>query len=341
MTRFVSVEIENLGFFKAKKGASLLDAALLNGIDMPHDCRAGVCGTCRVQVISGKTTGGECAQAGSILACQAKLSTNLTVAIEDVPAIETISGRIKSIEPLADDVMEVTIAPSRPFEFLPGQYAQFRFAGYPTRCFSPTVPLEGAIDRLIRLHIRRVRNGHVSGALGSTIQAGHKLKITGPFGSAYLRPGRSERLILVSSGTGFAPIWAIAHAALCERPDRQIVVIAGSRSVESFYGVEALVRMSNFPKVEVLPVLTRTPLQTKVFSIGCPSQFLPPLDQADSIYVCGSPAMVNAVRQKAELAGAECHADAFVAASPDLQPILLRLRKWLKPEPVEMLQAAE
>jgi len=342
MTRTVLVEVENSGTFKARRGMTLLDAALLNGIDLPHDCRAGVCGTCRVDVVSGRTLGGDCASAGSVLACQAKLASDLRIAVDDLPAIETISGKVRSVEAVAEDVVEVTIAPRRPFEFLPGQYAQFKFAGYPMRCFSPTVPLEGAVDKeTIRLHVRRVRDGRVSGALGKDILPGHKVKITGPFGSAYLRPGRRERLVLVASGTGFAPIWAIAHAALCEMPDRPIVVVAGARTVESFYAVEALVRLSNFPKVEVRPVLSRSPLQTRVFRIGCPSQFMPELTPDDTVYVCGSPTMVRSVEHKAKLAGAACHADPFVPAAPERQPILARAREWLRPSAPELLQAAE
>ena len=45
--------------FLAHRGELLLDAALNNGIDMPHDCRAGHCGTCCVRLVSGEVHGGE------------------------------------------------------------------------------------------------------------------------------------------------------------------------------------------------------------------------------------------------------------------------------------------
>ena len=43
--------------FLARRGELLLDAALHNGIDLPHDCRAGYCGTCCVRLVSGEVRG--------------------------------------------------------------------------------------------------------------------------------------------------------------------------------------------------------------------------------------------------------------------------------------------
>jgi ferredoxin len=40
--------------FHANCGDLLLDSAILNGIELPHDCRAGICGTSRVRLVEGK-----------------------------------------------------------------------------------------------------------------------------------------------------------------------------------------------------------------------------------------------------------------------------------------------
>ena len=42
-------------------------------------------------------------------------------------------------------------------------------------------------------------------------------------------------LVLVASGTGFAPIWSIAVAARLGQPDRPITVIAGARNPADLY----------------------------------------------------------------------------------------------------------
>jgi CDP-4-dehydro-6-deoxyglucose reductase len=75
--------------------------------------------------------------------------------------------------------------------------------------------------------VKRARGGRVTSCLGTSIRPGHRLRMEGPFGRAFLRPG--GRLILAGSGTGFAPIWAIACVALREYRNRPIVLIAGAR----------------------------------------------------------------------------------------------------------------
>ena len=59
--------------FLARRGQLLLDAALSNGIDLPHDCRAGHCGTCCVRLVSGEVRGGEGSEPGIVHACQCRI----------------------------------------------------------------------------------------------------------------------------------------------------------------------------------------------------------------------------------------------------------------------------
>jgi 3-phenylpropionate/trans-cinnamate dioxygenase ferredoxin reductase subunit len=333
MRKLISISIENEGSFKAYKGDILLDAALSNGFDLPHDCRAGVCGSCRVRVVSGSVDSGETGDCASVLACQTKIRAPLQIAIDDVPPIETVSARVKAIRQLATDVVEVTIEPSRPIDWLAGQYCRFRFAGFPTRCYSPTAPLEGPAERhLMRPH-RQIRNGFLSSALGTSIRPGHRLKIIGPYGSAYLRPAQSNRLVLVSSGTGFAPIWSIAHAALTEMPDRRIVVLAGARTRNALYMGRALVRLLAFPQVKVVAITSMKTPSASVIRSGSPVDYMPELSRRDTVHVAGSPVLVKAVEVPSRTAGAACFADAFVASGGEEYGLLTRMRKWIGPSP--------
>src|SRR5262245_50528322 len=208
--------------FAARRGDVLLDAALTNGVHIPHDCRSGHCGTCQVRVLEGEVFGGGDGRA--VRACRCRIIADVSIAREDVPEVTTMSGRVIGLVPLAPDVVEVAIALQRPTTHLPGQYFQVQFRGFPARCYSPTVPLDRFGDRRsIHLHVRRLPDGRVSADLGGRIGKGHRVKLKGPFGAAYLRPGLPNRLVLVAGGTGFAPIWAIADAAMREHYERELV----------------------------------------------------------------------------------------------------------------------
>jgi 3-phenylpropionate/trans-cinnamate dioxygenase ferredoxin reductase subunit len=69
----VHAVVANGARFSARPGDILLDAALSSGIDLPHDCRAGRCGTCLVRLRRGRTFGGESRQEGIVHACQARV----------------------------------------------------------------------------------------------------------------------------------------------------------------------------------------------------------------------------------------------------------------------------
>lgn len=317
MSAIYRVKAGDLGSFKARRGENLLDAALRNGVDLPHDCRSGVCGSCRCTVASGAVEGGALDAGGAVLACRSRIVGDLELIVEETPPVETVAGVVTSIEALSADVVEVAVETRSDFEYFPGQYAQVKFAGFPARCYSPTLPLEGPVDRHgLRFQIKRVRDGRVSGALGVGIQRGHRVKITGPFGSAYLRRGQRSRLVLASSGTGFAPIWSIAHAALCETPDREIVVVVGADSASNFYMSPALWRLVAFPMTQVISVARRADPAGEL-PLGGPLDHMPPLRPDDIVYVCGAPKLVEGVAALARTAGAVCHADAFHAAPGD------------------------
>ena len=53
MRKICKVTVNNEPFL-ANCGELLLDWALLNGVELPHDCRSGICGACRVRLVEGK-----------------------------------------------------------------------------------------------------------------------------------------------------------------------------------------------------------------------------------------------------------------------------------------------
>jgi 3-phenylpropionate/trans-cinnamate dioxygenase ferredoxin reductase subunit len=318
--------------FTARRGEVLLDAALGNGIDVPHDCRAGQCGTCKVKVLDGMTVGGEC-EGGVVKACQARIITDLEVVVEPVPEVLTTRGTVVATRPLAPDVVEVAIRPHDEIVYLPGQYYRFQFRGYPGRYFSPTVPLDRPFDgQTIRLQVRRIPDGVVSPAIGHQIRTGHPVTLNGPFGSAYFRTGLDNRLVLVGSGTGFAPIWSIADAALEEDPYRRVVLMAAGKTMPSLYMAAAFRRLRSYPNVRLIPTVSERPAGAPaVVRQGRPTEHMPELTPDDIVYACGAPQMVDAVKDMALAAGATFYADPFTPqhGAGDDDGMVARAMTWL------------
>jgi NAD(P)H-flavin reductase/ferredoxin len=348
MRKSCRVHINEQGF-TAQRGEVLLDAALGNGVDMPHDCRAGQCGTCKVKVVNGMTIGGECEEPGVVKACQARIITDLHVAVEPVPEVLATRGTVIGIRPLAPDVMEVSIRPHEEIVYLPGQYYRFQFRGYPGRYFSPTAPMDRPFDgRTIRLHVRRIPDGLVTPAIGHAIKRGHQVTLNGPFGSAYFRRGLSNRLILVGSGTGFAPILSIADAAMEENPQRNMVLMAAAKTMPSLYMAPAFWRLRKYPNVQLIPTVSEQPANAaQIVRKGRPTDHMPELTPDDIVYACGAPQMVDAVKDLALAAGATFYADPFTPqhGGPGDDGIVARAITWLsaivplpgRGEPISML----
>jgi len=319
--------------FLARRGELLLDAALSNGIDLPYHCRAGHCGTCCVRLVSGEVGGGQASEPGIVHACQCRIIADAVIERGQASDVRTIGGMLKVLRSLSPEVMEVGIRTERALPYLAGQYLQVRFRGYPSRPFSITHPLHGnPRSRSIWFHIRRMKDGRVTSSLGKRIRPGHRVELAGPYGSAHFRPNQESRLILVATNTGFAPIWSIAVAALREKPERTMIIIAGGRTIESLYMGPALVRLARFPNVLVVPVCSTPQNVSSAVRLGRPTDFLPYLLPSDVLYVCGAPGMVESIKSIAAHAGATCYADPFLPTIDDTadENVLTRAIEWLR-----------
>src|SRR5262245_64875448 len=85
MARKKLIVTANSVAFAAYPGEMLLDAALQQGISMPHDCRVGQCGSCLVRLKQGQLLGGETDTAGIFHACQARVFSDADIRYDRAP----------------------------------------------------------------------------------------------------------------------------------------------------------------------------------------------------------------------------------------------------------------
>src|SRR5215475_5358838 len=123
--------------FYANVGDLLLDGAIMNGVELHHDCRSGICGSCRVRLVDGTVFGGTEEGSDMIYACQARVVSDLRLVTEPVPDSVSVPGRVADLVRLAPDVIGVSLELQRPLRYLSGQYCKLQFRGFPARCYSP------------------------------------------------------------------------------------------------------------------------------------------------------------------------------------------------------------
>lgn len=309
---------------------TILDAAILAGLNLPYGCRNGACGACKGKVLEGQVDHGSHQSSaliqaekdmGLALFCCAKPLTDLVIECREVSATNGIRPRImptrvQKLEKLAPDVMVLSMKlPSNErLQFLPGQYIEFLLKDGKRRAFSlANAPHD---DEFLQLHLRLVPNGHFTQYVFNEMQEKTILRIEGPFGGFYLREESDKPIIFVAGGTGFAPIKSIIEHMLHHDIKRKIILYWGVRAAEDLY-------MPDLPQawqalhshVRFVPVLSE-PKDTDQWQgrTGLVHQAV--LDDFErlsdyEVYCCGAPQMVDIARSTFAQKGLD--ADAFFA----------------------------
>lgn len=298
---------------KASPGETLIDAALGGWMIIPHDCRSGQCESCRVTVVSGSVDAHGTSDGHTVLACQATVSGDASIEFDELPVPQKASGSVTEINPLSHDVVEVVVSLQSRLDYRPGQYVRLKFAGFPAREYSPTYRLDGtSSDDQMVFHVRCLADGRVSSEIGRAIAPGHRVHVQGPFGQGYLRQGAGP-LVLVSGGTGWAPIWSLARAARASQRDRKLIVIAGAPDPQSLYMRPALDWLLDDGVEDVIATSEVNAQWPNVR--GRPTDYLPLVGMEDTVYVAGPSGLVDAVKRKARRAAARCYADPFLPST--------------------------
>jgi NAD(P)H-flavin reductase/ferredoxin len=317
---------------KANIGETLVDAALGGWTIIPHDCCSGQCETCRVMVVAGSVDDQGTADGRTVLACTATIEGDAEIEFDEVPTVVKRSGIVTAITNLAPDVVEVAVALAEPFEYRPGQYFNVKFSGFPDRDLSQTVRADGTCEpNELIFHIRRYPGGIVSTQIGATIRVGHRVSVRGPFGQAFLRDGTGP-IVLVSGGTGWAPIWSLANFARQTQRHRELIVIAGAQDPASVYMRDSLEWLIDDGVRYVVATIEAGASESLL--PGLPTHYLPSLGLEDTVYVAGPPGLVDSVKTKARRARARCYADPFLPAVQKLS-LFDRMRQMLRAPHVE------
>lgn len=335
-----SVKVEPSGrTFTTGAGESVLAAAIRQGIGLPYGCKDGACGSCKCKKLSGTVVHGahqskaltsQEEDSGLMLACCAVAQTDLVIESRQVTEegafpIRKMPARISSLHKASDDVMlmKLQLPANEVFKYHAGQYVEFLLRDGDRRSYSmANAPHTQEQTPGIELHLRHMPGGKFTDQVFGTMKEKDIVRLEGPFGSFFLREASAKPMVLLASGTGFAPIKALIEHMQFKNIQRPVVLYWGGRRPGDLYmndWIEA--RCREMPQLRYVPVVSDALPQDQWqgrtgFVHLAVMQDLPDLS-GHQVYACGAPIVVDSARAdftaRAGLPEEEFFADSFTS----------------------------
>ena len=217
--------------------------------------------------------------------------------------IVKIPVRVATLNKAAPDVMVVRLQlpANAAFQYKAGQYVEFLLRDGKRRAYSmANAPHNKGEPPQIELHIRHMPGGLFTDPMFSTVKEKDIMRVEGPYGSFWLREDERKPIVLLASGTGFAPIKALIEQMQLKQDDRPTVLYWGCRQARDLYlndwAEQAAAQMPNLRYVPVLSEPEGDWRGRTGFVHQAVMADLPDLSSHE-VYACGAPVMVDAARR--------------------------------------------
>ena len=325
--------------FQSQGDETILAAAIRSGVGLPYGCKDGACGSCKCKKTSGAVThtdhqakalSAEEEAAGFVLTCCARPLSDVVlesrqVTDESAYPIKKMPVRVSSLEKQSHDVMRIRLQlpAADTFRYHAGQYVEFILRDGARRAYSmANAPHTQEAAAGIELHIRHLPGGKFTDHVFGAMKEKEILRIEGPFGSFFLREDSAKPIVLLASGTGFAPIKALIEHMQAKAITRPTTLYWGGRRPEDLYMHQwVLEQTTHMPHLRYVPVVSDAqPQDGWTGRTGFVHQAV--LDDfADlsghQVYACGAPIVVESARTaysaQRGLPADEFYADSFTS----------------------------
>jgi CDP-4-dehydro-6-deoxyglucose reductase len=322
--------------FTCEADETILTAAIRAGVGLPYGCKNGACGTCRGKILSGSVTHGAHQEKalpvadeerGFALFCCAKPHSEIVLEAREVLGVgefpvKKLPSRVARMEKMAADVIVISLQlpASERLQYRAGQYIEIILKDGKRRSYS----LANAphLGEHITLHIRHLPGGVFTDHVFNTMKEREILRFEGPLGTFFLREDSNKPMVLLASGTGFAPIKAIVEQAVHDKSTRPMTLYWGGRRPRDLY-MHALCEewAQTIPNFTYVPVISNATAEDvwqgrTGFVHRAVIDDLPDLSN-HQVYACGAPVMVDAAKADftalCKLPAEEFYADAFTS----------------------------
>jgi CDP-4-dehydro-6-deoxyglucose reductase len=256
---------------------------------------------------------------GYALLCQAKPLSDLVIEVREVKGMRPriIPCRVERLEKPAPDVavLGLRLPMNENFRFLAGQYIDLLLKEGKRRSYSlATRPDPGGVTAL-EIHVRHTPGGVFTDHVFGKLKVRDLLRFEGPLGSFYLREDSDKPIVMLASGTGFAPIKAICELAFEKKIQRPMTLYWGCRLKRDLYMLD-LAESWNAPGFKFVPVLSDEKWSGRTgFVHRAVMEDFPDMSGVQ-VYACGAPVVIEAARRdfsaQCKLLPDEFYADSFL-----------------------------
>ena len=322
--------------FACEADDTVLGAAIKAGIGLPYGCKNGACGSCKGKVLAGAVehkahqqralTADEKEQ-GYALFCCATASADLVIEAREVGGssdypVRKMPSRVSTIERVAPDVVIITLQlpANEALAYRAGQYIEFMLRDGKRRSYS--LANAPSLEAPLSLHIRHMPGGLFTEQVFGTMKERDILRFEGPMGTFFLREESEKPIVMLASGTGFAPIKALVEHMIHLKSTRPVALYWGGRRPQDLY-MQALCREweASLPNFRYVPVVSDALPEDgwsgrRGFVHAAVMEDFPDLS-GHQVYACGAPVVVDSARRdyvaKCGLPAEEFFADAFTS----------------------------
>jgi aquacobalamin reductase/NAD(P)H-flavin reductase len=175
----------------------------------------------------------------------------------------TIQCTVQSVEPLTENTFRVILHPRQPVDYKAGQYLMVVMGEQDKRPFS----IASSPCRLggeLELHIGAAEANQyaleVVDAINKAHQSGSEIEIDAPHGSAWLKEGVQNPILLIAGGTGFSYVRSILDHCISQNLAQPIYLYWGAKQIEQLYAFDELQQITKqHSNISFVPVVETQP----------------------------------------------------------------------------------
>ena len=324
--------------YECEQDETVLAAAIRSGIGLPYGCKNGACGSCKGKVVEGtihhkphqpRALSDQEKLQGFALMCCAVPQGDVTIEAREVGGstdypVRKMPTRVTGITRAAPDVviLSLQLPANEALAYRAGQYVEFLLKDGKRRAYS--IANAPSFSGPLELHIRHLPGGVFTDHVFSNMKERDILRFEAPLGTFFLREDSDKPIVLLASGTGFAPVKALVEHLMHLQSTRKVTLYWGGRRPQDLY-MDELCRAweTTLPDFRYVPVISDAlPEDAWTGRTGyvhaAVVQDIIDLS-GHQVYACGAPVMVDSARRDyVALCGLpedEFFADAFTTAA--------------------------